>query len=252
MRIALCLKGISYLENYQHRYNLPLYTIDFRDTSESIRKYVIEPLQACGHTVDIYCLTYHSHLEKELLTYYKPVAYEFQDYRAIGMGEEQIKHAYPLGLDYMVRIIDMVGDKADYIIVTRFDLLYYQAITEIGFDFEAVNFPFYHYNPPICGNEDNLIGFPISKKNVLRELCVTMRDHSWEERRRIWLNTHNLGEYLIDKGEPVKYLFGEKKDGAYDYPIYKFGRHLFGAAREFHSLEDNLRRYPCRLKKVCV
>lgn len=246
MRIAVCLRGISYQENYLHKYNLPRYTIDFRDTCNSIRKHVIDALQECGHEVNVYCLTYHSKMEQELLDYYKPVGYEFKNYEQMHLGEDQVKRGYPLMLDYMVRAIDMVGDQADFIIVTRFDLLYYQSVTEIGLDFGAINFPFYHYNPPICGNEDNLICFPASKKEVLRELCVKMRDNSWEERRKIWLNTHNLGEYLLEKGEPVKYLFGEKKDGAYDYPIYKFGRHLFGAVREFSSLEEILKRFPCR------
>ena len=42
MKISIILRGISYLENYLHKYNLNLYTIDFRDTFSSFEKNIIE------------------------------------------------------------------------------------------------------------------------------------------------------------------------------------------------------------------
>ena len=54
------------------------------------------------------------------------------------------------------------------------------------------------------------------------------------------ITLHQIGKFLLDSGETVQYLFGEKGDGAYDYPIYKFGRHIFGNAKQY-TIEDILK-----------
>ena len=72
MKISIILRGISYLENYLHKYNLNLYTIDFRDTFSSFEKNIIEQYLKKGYEVDIFILTYNSKYNKELLELYNP------------------------------------------------------------------------------------------------------------------------------------------------------------------------------------
>ena len=64
-------------------------------------------------------------------------------------------------------IIDMIIDnetkeniKYESIIITRFDLYYYQKLTEIDIDYNVFNIPFWHMNGTMFSVEDNLIIFP--------------------------------------------------------------------------------------------
>ena len=250
MRIALILRGIHYLENYQHRYGIPTYTIDFHDTLPSIQENIINAFELQGHMVDVFLLSYHSKFESELIDILKPKRYHFTEYKPIPLGKAQEDIGYPLMLDYHINAIDMIEEyevknniQYDNLLITRFDLYYYKKITEIELDHTCINYPFMHMAGPhrnILSSEDNLIYFPRNKATMIKEALIYLKNNLYEARRHIWYNTHNLGEYLLNKGETIKYLFVEKGDGAHDYPIYKFGRHIFGNVRDFNSVGENI------------
>ena len=247
MRIALVLRGIHYLENYQHPFGYPRYTIDYHDTLPSIQQNLIQPFEAEGHTVDIFILSYHSKYEAELLQTLKPVQSHFTYYEEVPRGRAQEEKVYPLMLDYHIKAIDMVqasDTPYDCTIITRIDLYYYQKITEVGLDFSCINYPFFHMGGPqktLFGSEDNFVLIPASKFQVFKEACQHLKTNLYDPHRKIWHTTHNVGEYLINnKGETIKYLFGEKGDGAFDYPMYKFGRQIFGGIKEY-TVEEILK-----------
>jgi len=242
MRIAVCLRGISYLENYQHKYGLPPYTIDFRDTSESILTNLIQPLRDDGYDVDVFFETYHHVHEEELRRTYNPVKEHFKDYQAIPIGISQTLIGEPMLIDQHLECIKLIETYEkdnnllyDQILITRFDLYFYKKITTVGLDFYTFNYSFMHLarspNGTIFSSEDNFIFYPRAKNNKLIACFNQMKidGHS----------THLSGKYLVDSVETVKYLFGEKGDGAYDYPFYKFGRHIFGNVKEY-ELNDIL------------
>ncbi len=245
MKFALVLRGISYLENYEHKYGIPKYTIDFRDTSESIYNNIINPLRELGHEVDIFFNTYHNDFENELMDIYKPKGTLFKNYTPIPLGLAQTIIGEPMLIDHHLECIQLYenyekdnGFKYDNIIITRFDLYYYKKFTEVGIDTDVFNYTFWHIArppnaPTIFSSEDNFVCYPRNKTELFKT-CLYEMKHDKQ-------STHLSGKYLLQKGEKIKYLFGEKGDGAYDYPFYKFGRHLYGAVKEFNNIEDSLR-----------
>lgn len=237
MRIAICLRGISFLENYYHKYGIPPYTIDYRDTCDSFLNNVLHPLKNQGHEVDVYLYTYHHSHESHMESIYQPIRSIYKDYQPIPLGIAQTQIGEPMLIDHHLNCIEMIQDKEyDHVIITRFDLYFYQNILDIGIDWDTFNFPFMHLarspQGTIFSSEDNFVMYPYSKTTVFKECLKQMKKDKQ--------STHLSGKYLINSGEKVKYLFGEKGDGAYDYPFYKFGRHIFGVVKEY-TIEDILK-----------
>lgn len=245
MRIALILRGISYVEDYLHRDGKNKHPINFMDSSNTINENIIQSLTNMGHNVDVFIHTYYSSKMNEVIEFYKPVKSIFTTYRKMNITTDQENIKEPMLVQRHLEIINMVDHyekdfnfKYDTIIITRFDLYFYKALHDLQIDFNCVNIPFWHIarpmnQPPIFSCDDNFIIVPNNKINLYRE-CL-------EQIIKDGKNNHYIGKYLLDRGETIKYLYGEKGDGAYDYPIYKFTRDIFGEARVFSSPEDNIK-----------
>lgn len=237
MRIALILRGISYIEDYEHRYGIASHTVDFRNTMPSIHHHLIRDLELSGHKVDVFLLTYPSKYSQTLIEAYKPVAWKFKEYKKIPLGEAQIIVWEPMLIDHHLECMDLFESyekehdfKYDHVLITRFDLFYYQKMSDIAIEYDKFNYSFMHIAKPqgapyIFSSEDNFLFYPRSKNDVLRDCFMQMKKDKQ--------STTLSGKYLKDRGEPVHYIFGEKGDGDYDYPFYKFARHIFGNAKEY-------------------
>jgi len=245
MRVALLLRGVTYVERFVHRYGIPPFTVDFRDTAPSIRANLIQPFVDAGHTVDVFLTTYHSALEDEVIRTYAPKKIHFHgDYAPISPQDHE-PVAEPLMITQSLEMIAMseeyeaeTGTRYDFLILTRPDLYYYRRITDVHVDFTMMNLSFWHIAkpanaPPVFSGDDNFIGLPRSASDTFKECLAAQKSNGH--------SLHLTGKYMMARGLPVRYLFGEKGDGAYDYPLFKFGRHLFGQVREFGSVDDNLR-----------
>lgn len=265
MRIALALRGVSYQEDYYHRYNLPRFTVDYKDVLPAFKENVLHALERMGHQVDIFINTYHSKFSDDVVNDYKPVGCLWKEYREIA-SEDYIRIGEPMLIDHHLECFDLITKyedehnfKYDTVIVTRFDLFYYVSLEHAQLDFTCFNFPFWHIadHGRIFSTEDNFVFFPRSKLDLFRECLLQMKEDKQ--------STHLSGKYLLDRGETVKYLYGEKGDGAYDYPLFKFSRHLFGINkvyniedipnvpmnRIFHSEEERLNPHPI-YKQVAI
>lgn len=245
MRIALILRGINYTENYLHRDGKKPHHINFMDVANTVKSNVIQSFSNMGHTVDVFVHTYYSNKMTELLEFYKPVKSIFTSYRLMNIGSDQEGVKEPMLIERHLEIVNMVEHyekdfnfNYDAIVITRLDLYFYKAMHELQLDFSCVNIPFWHIARPhnaanIFSSEDNFIFLPRDKIDIYKQCLENMKKNK--------NSTHYTGKYLLDKGETIKYLYGEKGDGAYDYPIYKFARDIFGEARVFLSPEDNIK-----------
>ena len=216
MRIALILRGISYYEDK--------YTIDFRNTAPSIQHHLIRDLELAGHKVDIFLLTHPSKYIQALIEGYKPVSWKLKEYKNIPFGEAQIIVGEPMMIDQHLDCIDLCeayekehAFEYDHVLITRFDLFYYQSISKVAIDYDAFNYSFKH--------EDGFLFYPRSKNEVLRD-CLT-------QMKRDNKSVQQAGQYLMGQNEPVNYIFGEKKEGIYDYPFYKLGELVFGNNKKY-------------------
>lgn len=258
MRIAVALRGVSYLENYYHRYNLPRFTVDYKDVLPAFKQNVVQAFQRMGHDVDIFINTYHNKHDEDVVKDYNPVACLWKEYQEIS-SEDYVRTAEPMLIDRHLECFDLITQyeddnnfKYDMVLVTRFDLYYYMSLEDVQLDFTCFNFTFWHIadHGRIFSSEDNFVLFPRAKLDLFRSCLLQMKADNE--------STHLSGKYLLDRGEIVKYLFGEKGDGAYDYPLFKFGRHLFGINkvynvedipnvamnRIFHSVEEQINPRP--------
>lgn len=247
MKIALGLRGITYLEKYNHCHGLPSHTIDFRNTYPSIKENILNLYD----NIDIFITTYNSTLNAELIDLYKPKNIKFKDYVTVPNHTIE-KDTAIIYINHVLELLTMIEKYEtennityDTCIITRSDLYFYQKLTEINLDYDVFNFPFWHMNGHIFSSEDNLIVFPRSKLVLLKTMLedINNGNYNFHDKYIIGkhITLHQLGRFLLDKGETIKYLYGEKGDGAYDYPIYKFGRHIYGSAKVFNSIEDNLK-----------
>jgi hypothetical protein len=272
MKFALCFRGITYLDSYNHCHGLPIYKIDFRDTYSSIKENIIDDIITNGNNLDTFITTYNSILNDELINIYSPKKYNFTDYSDVPFDniEEITAKIYIKQTLELISMIETYENeknfKYDFIIITRSDLYFYQKFTKINIDYNVFNFPFWHMNGSIFSSEDNFIAFPRNKliifKTILNNIinCIYLNIPIHLVGKHITL--HQLGKFLLDSGETVQYLYGEKGEGAYDYPIYKFGRHIFGNAKKYtieeilkipmnriyHSLEEKNNLIPISLK----
>lgn len=250
MKIALALRGISYIEKYNLRTNIPEYSIDFRDCYESIKQNLINSYNESGNTIDIFITTYHSKLENTLLDIYKPKKYIFNNYIETPPEIAQNING-KLNIRQHIDLLNLIKEYEkeeniiyDTIIITRFDLYFYTSFKLLNIDYKVFNCPFWHMNGNIFSTEDNLLILPRNKLevlyNILNNILLGNYNNIPEYLIGKYISCHQIGKFLLDSGETIKYLFGEKGDGAYDYPIYKFARHIFGNAKVY-SIDDILK-----------
>lgn len=245
MRIALCLRGISFLSNFKHPLSIvQLHDLDFRNTGPSIKENIIEAFEKQGHTVDIFLVTYHNDLEKELITYYTPVNYCLTDYTQLDYhnGAVNILNQHLKCIELYTTYEKENTIKYDHVIITRFDLYFYKSILNIGIDDKYVNLLFYHHHGPqrIFSSEDNFMMYPGDKTDLVYNSVLNVLNNMFNEKLNIGRTSHNIADFILEAGEIIKYLYGEKGDGAYDYPFYKFARHIFGPKKEIASIEESV------------
>lgn len=250
MKIALAFRGISFLEKYNLRTSIPEYCVDFRDCYESIKKYIIDSYIENGDTIDIYITSYHSKLEQTLLDVYKPKKYVFNEY--IETPPEKAEDINgKINIRQHIDLLNLIKEYEnesntiyDTVIITRFDLYFYQKFTNINIDYNVFNSPFWHMNGTIFSTEDNLLILPRNKLDslytILNNILLGHYNNIPEYLIGKYISCHQIGKFLLDSGETVQYLYGEKGEGAYDYPIYKFGRHIFGNAKKY-TIEEILK-----------
>jgi len=135
MRYALCLRGISYLEDYtfDNRGNMSGYTIDFSYAVESFYKNIINPLRKQGHTVDIFFNTYSSSKLNNFVEMMKPVSVKETQYDP-NVKPGNWNNIFDIIMNSAL-LVDTYqqenGFTYDRIILTRFDEYMLQNITEL-------------------------------------------------------------------------------------------------------------------------
>lgn len=245
MRIALCLRGISYLSDYKHPgSSVQLHDLDFRNTAPSIQKNIIDPFKKLGYDVDVYFVTYHSELENELIKYFNPIDSIFTNYQQRNYHSNTINILnHHLQCIELYRNYELTNNiKYDQVIITRFDLYFYKSILDIGIDYNYVNLSFYHHGERnIFSSEDNFLMYPGEKTELVYRSVLNVCNNMYNAKLNIGRTSHNIADFILEEGETIKYLFGEKGGGPYDYPFYKFARHIFGPKKEIASIEESLK-----------
>ena len=134
MKVAILLRGITFELEHTTSEGVKQ-SVDWRLTRENLSKQVIKQYP----DADIYLASYRSKQESELVDYFEPSAYIFHRLSPGGVGE----------LDCLLSGLSLIEKsciKYDLILISRFDLHFYEPILTINFDYSKVNFLYREFN----------------------------------------------------------------------------------------------------------
>ena len=167
LKLALILRGISYNENYTagDRY---IKSVNYKLCIDSFYKNIIKPLSIL-FDIDIYFITYNSIYNEDLIKDYKPVDYIFLDKNVENKQMSCNNNSKLIG-SMLTNIFNKI-DKNYYshFIITRFDLLFYNKITDYILDYSKFNF--ISYGNEIDDTDDNFYLFPMKYFHAFN-ICI--------------------------------------------------------------------------------
>lgn len=210
-KYALCIRGISYLKDFIHDGSTPPFTIDFDHVLPDLQKNIINPLIEKGDTVDSFINTYKSSKLDSYIDNLKPVCCEINDYYFIQPGKGHTVY------NKIIKCLEMVLEyeqrnniKYDYIIVTRFDILIFEKITNIYIPSNAIS--------SITPRDDN---FFILSRDILETVLntfLTMRSHN--------MLTHDYTSLMTQRGIRCHTIYSHVYIQKH-YPFSRTSRHIF-------------------------
>jgi hypothetical protein len=210
MKVAVLLRGISYMEKYLH-FGFQECTIDFRNCMDNIKTNVLDALHECGHEVDVFVATYDNERLDELRRFYSPAKVHVSSLTESSSQELLFLEGIKMFFDH--------PKIYDHVIVTRFDLEFYRKVTtHFHFD-QKIYFPWIEINGDNL-NGDCFIICPYAKLAKLVDAIETAK------KRYGNVCLHALCHVL--KKKEVGYLFKGSFDSNSDKdvnPLYKIRRH---------------------------
>jgi hypothetical protein len=129
-RIALLLRGISYMESYEH-YSGKKFRIDYRVNKGHVMDYVITPLRKYFE-VDVYIATYDHKYIEDLMKSFEVTA---------SCVHESMCNQSDLLLQGL-QLISSSKSTYDYVVTTRFDALFFAPIDTWRVNIDKFVFPF--------------------------------------------------------------------------------------------------------------
>ena len=212
MKYALCLRGINYVENYMHdgKRGITPYTIDFKENIPYLYKYIILPLEKAGHSVDIFFVTYDSEKLQEFINLLDPKKVLVKPYNP-NITSYHWRNIFQLMIDCLQIVKEYSIDediKYDYTIISRFDTLYLENITNLYLETNGVSFP--------APRDDCcfIIGKDLNQK--VRSILEYMQMETS-------LTTHDCSSFFAEKGIPCHALYGKDIIGEH-YPFARISR----------------------------
>jgi hypothetical protein len=167
MKIAISIVGISHLDeqkaNSRDRVGRIGRVRKYDCCPPNVKENLIEPLKK-DNEVSVYLTTYpHEHMD-ELVKLYSPTKCVLKDF-----GQSFMQKTYSESL------LSLVDEDADFIISTRFDILFLRNMAELNYDYNKMNILFkekdLNYLNYTC---DNFYAFPkkylIDFSNSINEL----------------------------------------------------------------------------------
>lgn len=136
-KIALIIRGISYLKNYLH-HSSKVFDIDCRSNLHNLFEQVINPLKLKYKIVKLYISTNSSPFDEEI----KELIPEANHYLFNKNNTSQAESLHDI-LQYVVKDNINPADSVDFVIITRFDLDLKYIITDIPYHLDKFNFIWY-------------------------------------------------------------------------------------------------------------
>lgn len=211
MRFALCFRGISYLKNFPHDGSVEPFDVNFNDTLPFFKENIIRPLQDNNHHVDIFFSTYYSEEIYKTIEILKPKAVKLQEYKFAPVGTNHSVYNKVLDVLYLVKDYSQENNiNYDFIIVSRFDNLVFENITNIPIPSNCLS--------TITPRDDN---FFIVDGCLLQPTTIL-----FEEMRMRNMLTHDYTKFFSENGIPCHTIYSHAYNQNH-HPFLKTARQIF-------------------------
>ena len=199
MKIGILLRGIAYgKSNHTNREN---FERDFRNCAENFYEMVLNPLKEL-HEVKVYLCTYEHPFMQEMLETYEPEKTKILNFEF----SNQITN--------FLEALELIEEEQlDFVLVMRFDMKYNIQVTDLGIDFDKVNFSYRLAPPEVSPWEhwqfvsDLAFYFPPKYINQIASAAHDLLANP----PRIWIDLHgiykNLKQYI--KEDEINFLTDE-------------------------------------------
>lgn len=148
MKIAVCLFGISYIENFDHWRNKKI-DIDYRNYLINNKENVYDCFE--NSFIDFFISTNKNSYMNDIINYFNPKKHKFTD---LIMNRTLSRNTH---FNNVLKLCKEYNEEYDIIIVTRFDLYFEKKISEYVIDLTTMNITSELINNQIC---DNFYLFP--------------------------------------------------------------------------------------------
>lgn len=173
-KIAVLLRGISYREYYHvENYNNPK-KIDYNDSYDNYQQFIFNNLKNNNYEIDVFISTYDSDKKQDIIDKYKPVSYRFDSYNKKQKPTKCLAVNIVNVIELMNNYISNNNTSYEFIILTRFDLLFRRNILDIIENNSKILIPWTHRNNEII--DDNLIISNEKFMNCYLECAKMVRD----------------------------------------------------------------------------
>lgn len=229
MKYALCYRGISYCKDYKHQSteNPDPYDIDFEPCIPYINENVINPLKKIGDDIDVFFNTYDSEKlfrYKELI---KPVYISLSKFNA-QLPQCNWSNIFQLSIDALNMVKeyeDAKNIKYDFIILTRFDYVIFENITNLFIPENAIS--------STTEGDDYIY---IISRNLLDTFIYMLNEIKFKTDAR------QILKFLYNSGIRCHLLYPQYKDKTdCNRPLGRLSRHVFtnnGHIYKTHNIED--------------
>ena len=99
MKIAVCIKGISYKNDYE-RFNKKN-KIDFEKSLKNLKRRLFNPLRKRGNELDFFLKTYESEKQDRVVQAYQPKKYMIVPYKSV-------KKTYKIQAEHFIDLFFMM------------------------------------------------------------------------------------------------------------------------------------------------
>jgi hypothetical protein len=217
MRFALCLKGLHSIQTYAQHGFTDTIKQNSLESFDNINEMIINIIKESGHEVDTFISTYDCDLGDYLIDLYKPKKYykfdkEIMKYNRINTGVMLFESI----ANHIIKLQELISEyNYDYIIITRFDLLFTRPYNSFPIDYDKFNINCRH----ISGNSDDNLW--IFKNKYSKELKDSLIEQIKSNDPAL-KTTHYVNRTLESYNVPINYFYDMKTHNGQMYVYFKF------------------------------
>ena len=208
MKIAVCIKGISYKNDYD-KFNRKT-IIDFERSLKNLKRRLFNPLRKRGNELDFFLKTYESVKQDRVVQAYQPKDYMIVPYKS-ATNTYKIQAEHLIDLFYMVRKYEVENNtKYDLILTLRFDMFITKKFRNLNIDYTKFNISFRCEKYPYI--DDCLHLFPrkyiVDYAKILFFKCIVnnIRTHDILPYMKFPINYMIDGNYLVNNNPLFKII----------------------------------------------